>query len=729
MRIFPAILFQNESIVVRWFRITAMFVAIVLGGLWHCSPANPTNRPKITVIPAGGYVTPGTEVRLESDRPATLYYTLDETYPTPETGLRYQAPFKVWSHVVLRVVAYDAEQQPGAETRVWFAVDSLFPQTSVTPCGGNFHDRVDLVLKADEESNIYYTLDGTEPTLQSPLYSGPLRITKDTMLRFFGVDPWGNREPTQQEEYNFSPRIETVPLSGIYQQHPLQVSIVANETKAVVSFNVLSSRLGWQIYKEPLSFSYDTHLQVRAEDEKGWLSLVEERMYSLIQPFVSRPMVVGIDEPLAVATVDPEGFDRSSLVVATRDHLWVVVQNEQGFDTPRKVASLPFATQWIRVWDLDGDGLSDVMLGDADGKLYVFRGSAGATWVADSAILASVSSALVQRVVPLDFDADGQLDLLILDRRAGQSRLVRRTPEGYQAQTPLGTWIGANTKEVLAGDFNNDRKVDLLILPQASETPYVLLGDGKGQFRSASLQPVLSSFPPHTEWLHAMRTDMNGDGELDFVLVGRSPAVSGQEAALQVVLLQHLDGEYWRKEATLTLPDAPVRGCMPVDFDSDGYPDLVIWLQNQPPVLINNFLGKRLFVVEDQHIPETMSSAAVGTVGHFNDRGVHSLWWAKSSSWSSLTPQGNPRFLHLLLQGIRGNRNAIGTQIRMLTTTSPFVREIGIRSTGPDQSSLFFPIPFDNNTVLQSLRIFWSDGQTLEIPQPTFNQAVVIRPH
>jgi hypothetical protein len=75
---------------------------------------------------------------------------------------------------------------------------------------------------------------------------------------------------------------------------------------------------------------------------------------------------------------------------------------------------------------------------------------------------------------------------------------------------------------VLAGDFNNDGKTDLvvgLVVDPASTEPQfeILLGDGSGGFSGSVLPPPISAIdsPIPTGWI-AMG-DLNNDGSIDLV--------------------------------------------------------------------------------------------------------------------------------------------------------------------------------------------------------------------
>lgn len=72
--------------------------------------------------------------------------------------------------------------------------------TSANPAGGVYNEPANVTLTATEPATIYYTTDGSEPTTASNVYSDPVHLTDDTLLRFFAVDLAGNEEPTKKQE-------------------------------------------------------------------------------------------------------------------------------------------------------------------------------------------------------------------------------------------------------------------------------------------------------------------------------------------------------------------------------------------------------------------------------------------------------------------------------------------------------------------------------------------------
>lgn len=91
---------------------------------------------------------------------------------------------------------------------------------TITPAGGTFSERQIVELAAlIPLSTLYYTLDGSTPTEQSPRYSGPIVIGEATTAKFFAKLPNGTATPIRSETYRFDAPfyIAATPLGGTYE--------------------------------------------------------------------------------------------------------------------------------------------------------------------------------------------------------------------------------------------------------------------------------------------------------------------------------------------------------------------------------------------------------------------------------------------------------------------------------------------------------------------------------
>jgi hypothetical protein len=105
-------------------------------------------------------------------------------------------------------------------------------------------------LFTERQATIYYTTDGSEPTLDSARYTAPLRLEHSTQLRYFSVDPYGNRETPRQERYDIRPQVPTLILRTI--------SSFDVESEAQVVFTWQSDMAGY----------YDVTLRQRHNDRE-----------------------------------------------------------------------------------------------------------------------------------------------------------------------------------------------------------------------------------------------------------------------------------------------------------------------------------------------------------------------------------------------------------------------------------------------------------------------------
>lgn len=73
-----------------------------------------------------------------------------------------------------------------------FKVDNRAPKITVTPKPGSYNSTRIVSIKLDEAGTIYYTLNNSTPTKLSQKYTGSIKISKTSIIRYLGVDTAGN---------------------------------------------------------------------------------------------------------------------------------------------------------------------------------------------------------------------------------------------------------------------------------------------------------------------------------------------------------------------------------------------------------------------------------------------------------------------------------------------------------------------------------------------------------
>jgi hypothetical protein len=159
---------------------TVRAVAFANGEVGPETTADFVIRPLAPVIsPDGGTFVGSTTVELSAEVGAQIYYTLDGSEPTPGS-LLYAGPFAVGVSGTVRAVAF-ANGEVGPETTADFVIRPLAPV--ISPDGGTFVGSTTVELSAEVGAQIYYTLDGSEPTTGSSLYAGPFAVEVSGTVR------------------------------------------------------------------------------------------------------------------------------------------------------------------------------------------------------------------------------------------------------------------------------------------------------------------------------------------------------------------------------------------------------------------------------------------------------------------------------------------------------------------------------------------------------------------
>lgn len=137
---------------------------------------------KFTLSQYGGEIKLNTPIEfLNIPAGAVVKYTLDGSDPmTSATALTYTAPITLNSSCTLTAAIVSGD---GAGTKIKCKFNKIVENRLNYEFTYNDNETVIKLTPTITDSKIYYTLDGSEPTVNSTLYTGPITVTKNCTLK------------------------------------------------------------------------------------------------------------------------------------------------------------------------------------------------------------------------------------------------------------------------------------------------------------------------------------------------------------------------------------------------------------------------------------------------------------------------------------------------------------------------------------------------------------------
>ena len=138
-----------------------------------------------TFYPESGTYYESQTVTISCETPdVTIYYTTDGSIPDDEST-EYTAPFTIEQSTILKAIAYDGENNASSVATAYYAITLPSVATpTFDPASGSYNEIQTVTINcATEGATIYYTLDGTDPTISSAEYSEALTINETTTVK------------------------------------------------------------------------------------------------------------------------------------------------------------------------------------------------------------------------------------------------------------------------------------------------------------------------------------------------------------------------------------------------------------------------------------------------------------------------------------------------------------------------------------------------------------------
>ncbi|MDD7795787.1 chitobiase/beta-hexosaminidase C-terminal domain-containing protein [Clostridium sp. 'White wine YQ'] len=149
----------------------------------------PSLVPEVpTANPVSGKYNSERKVELSTvSKNADIYYSIDGTEPNMDSSL-YVSPITVNKDTTIKAFAIKQGNKSATET-FKYTIDSAVPENVVaSPEVNKYSNPIDITLSSSTSSSeIFYTIDGSEPTQHSTKYEKPIHIDKTTTIKALAV--------------------------------------------------------------------------------------------------------------------------------------------------------------------------------------------------------------------------------------------------------------------------------------------------------------------------------------------------------------------------------------------------------------------------------------------------------------------------------------------------------------------------------------------------------------
>jgi hypothetical protein len=296
----------------------------------------------------------------------------------------------------------------------------------------------------------------------------------------------------------------------------------------------------------------------------------------------------------------------------------------------------------------------------------------------------------------LDVDRDGDLDLLATEDKGfflHRNDAGRFTPDFlFRPDFVRADIVGLRTRvnnywrfdgKLAAADFDSDGDLDVF---SSSKRGNVILENHEGTFRS--LNPADLGLPASS--LNSAWVDYDNDGAMDLYSVPQG-------------LYKQTDSGHFRRTDLLAVEPRLYQAAIIhwYDRDNDGKRDLLLAL-NENPSLWRWWQRP------------------------FRSEGDANAW--RFRSWRNAVP--DQHWLQIDVEGLEGNRQAIGTSVSVTTTQGIQQQVVGINDSSffsQGHYRLYFGLGADASAEKVAIR--WTDGNSLTLENVPGNQLVRVTPN
>ena len=320
------------------------------------------------------------------------------------------------------------------------------------------------------------------------------------------------------------------------------------------------------------------------------------------------------------------------------------------------------ATVSCTTGDYDNDERPDVAVA-TDTTLVLLHNEGDGKFAPQDARVLPATKGSPRGVAFVDYDHDGDLDLLAAGHGAGRTSVWRNNGDGTFVDVAGERGLAGTGRDVAiaASDLNNDRAIDLVI---TGDPTRVFLNPREGPFQAA--EPWSAPMPAPTMGVAVV--DFDKDGWMDLAFSHQPPA--------SLSLWRNKDGASFERVDLPIGAVASATGLAALDYDNDGWIDLAASAgrpSGEGIVVFRNVAGRfedaTGAVSASALAPPSPRAVVAGDVDGDGDSDLVASGAAGDVSLVRNDGGNRNNALRITLKGLNDNRTGLGTKIEVQAGT------------------------------------------------------------
>jgi hypothetical protein len=301
-------------------RAIAVLIAIVLTACAEAALETQTAETPTANLSGGTYIGAQSVTLASATAGAVIHYTLDGTEPTSASAA-YSGAVTINATATLKAIAVKDGLNPSAVLTAVYTItsDTQTAETpTATPSDGTYTAAQSVTLASTTAGAvIHYTLDGTEPTTASAVYSGAVNISATATLKAIAVKDGLNNSAVLTAVYTITSDTQTAetptatPSGGSYTAAQ-SVTLATATAGAVIHYTLDGTEptTASAVYSGAVTINATATLKAVAVKDGLNNSAVLTAVYTITLPEPEiQPAVLVIDGVTIVIPVPAEGIE------------------------------------------------------------------------------------------------------------------------------------------------------------------------------------------------------------------------------------------------------------------------------------------------------------------------------------------------------------------------------------------------------------------------------------